>query len=78
LHVRFSSSDDDHTVADIHEGRLRHGSELAEAVYGKKKMTTEDLVNLLEAVNGNIAIDECRVKLANGVVIMLEDKKKTP
>lgn len=43
-----------------------------------KRMTTEDLVGLLEAVNGNIAIDECRVKLANGVIIMLEDKKKTP
>lgn len=43
-----------------------------------KRMTIEDLVGLLEAVNGNIAIDECRVKLANGVVIMLEDKKKTP
>lgn len=53
-------------------------TKLEAAMNGKKKMTTEDLVNLLEAVNGNIAIDECRVKLANGVVIMLEDKKKTP
>ena len=52
-------------------------TKLEAAMNGKKKMTTEDLVNLLEAVNGNIAIDECRVKLANGVVIMLEDKKKT-
>lgn len=43
-----------------------------------KRMTIEDLVGLLEAVNGNIAVDECRVKLANGVIIMLEDKKRTP
>ena len=42
-----------------------------------KRMTTEDLVGLLEAVNGNIALEECRVKLANGIVIALEDKKKT-
>lgn len=53
-------------------------TKLEAVMNGKKKMTIEDLVGLLEAVNGNIAIDECRVKLANGVVIMLEDKKKTP
>ena len=55
-------------------------TKLEAAMNGKKgkRMTIEDLVGLLEAVNGNIAIDECRVKLANGVVIMLEDKKKTP
>ena len=53
-------------------------TKLEAVMNGKKKMTIEDLVGLLEAVNGNIAVDECRVKLANGVVIMLEDKKKTP
>ena len=53
-------------------------TKLEAVMNGKKKMTIEDLVGLLEAVNGNIAVDEFRVKLANGVVIMLEDKKKTP
>lgn len=54
-------------------------AEFEMAMNGKKgkRMTTEDLVGLLEAVNGNIALEECRVKLANGIVIALEDKKKT-
>ena len=37
-------------------------------------MNTDALKKLINAIEGNWKIDECRIKLANGVVIALEDE----